>query len=398
VTTHTSTASSGSAGYRFGAVSVLRRLGAFTAVPQALERMNGAMTLARLAIDRTPAPVAPSPAVVLAAEGVARLLRYEPVPGAPVRDPILLCPSLINRLYVLDLKEGISVVEQLRHAGHRVYGIDWGDPGAAEHGLGFDAFVERLARFLEAACADAGAPKMHVLGHCLGGTMATALAAVDDRHMQSLINLTAPLSFHDDGLLSKWTRAPFFDPEAVVRAFGHVPPWFTQPAFQILKPMGQPTKALRLYQSLDKPSFLEFFRCLETWINDNVSIPDRFFVDLVGTLYRKDGLQAGLVQVRGRSVRLEDVKVPLFTIAATEDHIVPPASATAGHDRIGSAVKKVEVLPGGHIGVVVGGLARRRLWPALLAWMEEQKLPARSASGRKGPERSDEERPSGSKA
>lgn len=360
--------------YSFGPTAILQRLGAFTVVPQAMQRMNGAMNLARLSLERAPAPVAPTPAVVIHAEGAARLLRYEPLPGVPQKDPILLCPSLINRLYVLDLKEGISVVEQLRKAGHRVYGIDWGDPGAEEHGKGFEAFVERVATFLEVACADAGKPKMHVLGHCLGGTMTTALAAADDTHIATLINLTAPLSFHDDGLLSKWTRAPFFDAEAVVRALGHVPPWLTQPAFQILKPMGQPSKALRLYQSLDKPTFLEFFRCLETWINDNVAIPDRFFVDLVGTLYRKDGLKNGLMMFRGKHLRLEDVKVPVYTIAAQEDHIVPPGSATAGQERLGSTKKKVEVLPGGHIGVVVGGLARRRLWPALLAWMDENKI------------------------
>lgn len=368
------TATTQTRAYSFGPTAVLERMGIFTAVPKAMERMNGAMTLARLALERSPAPVAPSPAVVIASQGAARLLRYEPVPGVAQKDPILLCPSLINRLYVLDLKTGISVVEQLRNAGHRVYGIDWGEPGAAEHGLGFGAFVERLAAFLDTACSDAGVPKMHVLGHCIGGTLTTALAAVDDSRIQSLINLTAPLSFHDDGLLSKWTRAPFFDAEPVARALGHVPAWLTQPAFQVLKPMGQTTKALRLFQSLDKPTFLEFFRCLETWINDNVSIPDAFFVDLVNKLYRQDALHNELMQVRGKTVRLGDVKVPVFTIAAAEDHIVPPASATAGQDRLGSSDKKVEVLPGGHIGVVVGGLARRRLWPALLAWMAEHPI------------------------
>ncbi|MCC7070715.1 MAG: alpha/beta fold hydrolase [Deltaproteobacteria bacterium] len=363
----------------FGPTELLRRAGAFTVIPQALARMNGAVTLARLTLEKAPVPVAPSPAALIKSEGAARLLRYEPMPGLPARDPILLCPSLINRLYVLDLKEGISVVEALRKAGHRVYGIDWGEPGAEERGVSFEGFVQRLSRFVDAACSDAKVHKLHLLGHCLGGTMATALAATNDARVQTLINLTAPLSFHDEGLLSKWTRAPFFDAEAVVAALGHVPPWLTQPAFQILKPMGQPAKALRLFQALDKPAgeldaFLETFRCLETWINDNVSIPDRFFVDLVGTLYRKDALAKGELSFERGPVKLDDVRVPVFTIAAAEDHIVPPASATSQAARFTNPACKTEVLPGGHIGVVVGGLGRKRLWPALIAWMDEHKL------------------------
>ena len=353
---------------------LMQRAGVFTAVPNAMARMNGALNLARLSFEKAPAPVAPSPASVIHLEGAARLVRYEPFPGVSSKDPILLCPSLINRLYVLDLKEGISVVEVLRKAGHRVYGIDWGDPGPAEHGVSFEGFVERLARFVDAACSDARTPKIHLLGHCLGGTLATALCAVDDSRVQSLINLTAPIAFHDSGLLSKWTRAPFFDPEAVVNAVGHVPAWLTQPAFQILKPMGQAAKALRLFQNLDDPKFLEFFRCLETWINDNVAIPDRFFVDLVDTLYKKNALvEGGIVFTKFKPgpVRLENVIVPLLTIAAEQDHIVPHKSATAAQERFGSKVKRVELLPGGHIGVVVGGLARRRLWPTLLEWMSQ---------------------------
>lgn len=367
----------------FGPTELLRRAGAFTVIPQAMARMNGAMTLARLTLEKAPVPVAPSPAVAIASEGAARLFRYEPMPGVPARDPILLSPSLINRLYVLDLKEGISVVEALRKAGHRVYGIDWGEPGPAEHGVSFEGFVERLGRFVDAACADAKTDKLHLLGHCLGGTMATALCATHGERVQTLINLTAPLSFHDSGLLSKWTRAPFFDPEAVVAALGHVPPWITQPAFQILKPMGQPAKALRLFQALDKPAgeldaFLETFRCLETWINDNVSIPDRFFVDLVAKLYRKDALARGQLFFKEGPVSLDKVSVPVFTIAAADDHIVPPASATEAAAHFGNPACKTEVLPGGHIGVVVGGLGRKRLWPALIAWMDEHKLGARA--------------------
>ena len=355
-------------------VSLLQRAGVFSTIPAAIARTAGALHLARATVAREPAPVAPSPADVVHVIGAARLLRYRRHREAPVgvvKAPILLSPSLINRLYVLDLKAGLSVVEQLLKAGHPVYGIDWGDPGEAERGVNFEGFVQRLADFLATACDDAAVETMTVLGHCLGGTMAAALAATKPTHLQSLVLLTAPLTFHDDSLLSAWSRAPFVDPRDLTRLVGHVPAWITQPTFQALKPMGQTTKALRLWQSLGNPTFLEFFRCLETWINDNVAIPDAFFEDLISQLYRNDALNLGTLRFKDGPVILEDIQVPTLTIAASDDHIVQPSSAVTPSRRFASVVNVAEVIDGGHIGVVVGSVARRRLWPLLLSWLDE---------------------------
>ncbi len=355
-------------------VSLLQRAGVFSTIPAAIARTAGALHLARATVAREPAPVAPSPADVVHVIGAARLLRYRRHREAPVgvvKAPILLSPSLINRLYVLDLKAGLSVVEQLLKAGHPVYGIDWGDPGEAERGVNFEGFVQRLADFLATACDDAAVETMTVLGHCLGGTMAAALAATRPIHLQSLVVLTAPLTFHDDSLLSAWSRAPFVDPRDLTRLVGHVPAWITQPTFQALKPMGQTTKALRLWQSLGNPTFLEFFRCLETWINDNVAIPDAFFEDLISQLYRNDALNLGTLRFKDGPVILEDITVPTLTIAASDDHIVQPSSAVTPTRRFASVVNVAEVIDGGHIGVVVGSVARRRLWPLLLSWLDE---------------------------
>ncbi|MBM4280124.1 MAG: alpha/beta fold hydrolase [Deltaproteobacteria bacterium] len=351
---------------------IAARAGVLSAVPDAVARGAGAVTLARWSLARQPAPVAPSSAEVIAVAGAAKLLRYRAKPGVALsKAPMLLCPSLINRLYVLDLMENLSVVDALLSAGHPVYGIDWGDPGAAEHGLDLEGFVlGRLRSFLQTACSDAHVERMALLGHCLGGTMATTLAAVDDAHVESLILLTAPLSFHDGGMLSAWTRTPLFDPADLVRVVGHVPGWVTQPAFAVLKPLGQTTKALRLWQSLGDPKFLEMFRCLETWINDNVAIPDAFFVDLVGKLYQQDALARGTLAFSTGPVRLDAVKVPVLALAAAQDHIVPPSSALAPVARFSSTTKRCEQLDGGHIGVVVGGLGRKRLWPLLVQWLQ----------------------------
>jgi polyhydroxyalkanoate synthase len=137
--------------------------------------------------------------------------------------------------------------------------------------------------------------------------------------------------------------------------------------------MGTPVKWMRLFQNLGNDRFLDFFRALETWINDNVNIPKAFYKDLIGKLYREDALYRGTLMVGGEPVILEEIRVPVLTVAAKQDHIVPPQSAAAGHERYSSTDKRLEIYDGGHIGVAVGGLARRNLWPLMLEWLETHK-------------------------
>jgi polyhydroxyalkanoate synthase len=342
---------------------VAKRLGLFDAVPNALSRASGAFALGRATITQEPAPVAPTPFEVVCGVGCSRLVRYEPRTERRFKEPVVLVPSLINRPYILDIMDGISVVQALLDAGFVVYLTDWGEPTDGEITAGLEEYVgNRLRSFVKAACADAGAEKAHLLGQCLGGTMTAMLAAVDDAHIQSLIHLTAPMSFVDKGMLSAWSRAPFFDAAAFAEVFGNIPSWITQPSFVVLRPLGQPSKVLRLFQNLGSEKFMTFFRCLETWINDNVAIPKAFYVDLITRLYREDALVNGSLVIGGEQVVLEEVKVPVLTIAASDDHIVPPASAYAGHERFASDDKEAATILGGHIGVVVGGRGRRELW------------------------------------
>jgi polyhydroxyalkanoate synthase len=207
--------------------------------------------------------------------------------------------------------------------------------------------------------------------------MTTALAAVDDDGIATLTNLTAPLDFHDDGMLASWTKAPFFDPRAVTDALGHVPAWLSQPSFMVLRPMGTPVKALRLFQKLGDERFVTFFRALETWINDNVAIPRLFYLDLIERLYRDNALFEGTLRLGDDPAVLEEVRVPALTICAEEDHIVPPRSAVRGHERLGSDEKELSVFAGGHIGVVIGSKAKRELWPRMMSWFERHDERAR---------------------
>ncbi len=72
---------------------------------------------------------------------------------------------------------------------------------------------------------------------------------------------------------------------------------------------------------------------------------------------------AGAQRVAGRLVDLGRITCPVLTIAAERDTICPPAAALALNTHCGSADVEELVVPGGHVGAVVGSRAASMLYP-----------------------------------
>ncbi len=317
-------------------------------------------------VARRPA-VGSTPAEVVMRENKWRLLRYHRQ-GAALKHstPVLLVPSLINRHYVLDLLPGRSFVEYLVQQGHDVFLIDWGTPGAEDRFLTFETFCDRyLGRALRATCRASGQAKAHLLGYCLGGTLAAIHAAVYPKHVASLTALAAPIDFHDQGLLSIWTRSRAFNVDALVNAFGNVPWPLMQLSFQMLKPTMNFVKLKQLIERSNDDVFLDTFFAIETWGTDAVSFPGECYRRYIKALYKDNGLMQGTFTLGGRPARLEDIQCPTLSVSLEHDHIVPWQSCAALVDRVGGPVSEHLHLPGGHVGAVIAKRAAKVLWPQL---------------------------------
>jgi polyhydroxyalkanoate synthase len=319
---------------------------------------------------RTKPVVATTPSDAVHCENKWRLLRYRARrEGVAHHTPVLLVPSLINRHYVLDLQPGKSFAEWLVAQGFDVFIIDWGTPGAEDRYLTFDEICDGyIGRAVRVASRLAGTEKVHLLGYCLGGTLTAIYTAVRPERVASLTALAAPVSFHDEGLLSVWTRTPTFDLGAMVAGFGNVPWQLMQGAFQMLRPTLNLSKAAHVLDRAWDDEFLDGFLALETWGNDNVSFPGEAYAKYVQGLYRDDGLMRGTFTLSGRPVRLSDIRCPVLAVTFEHDNIVPGPSAGALLERVSSTVKERVHLPGGHVGAVVSRKAAERLWPKMTAF------------------------------
>lgn len=329
--------------------------------------------LARLAslLRRPRSPVGTTPADVVHRENKWRLLRYRRPDGAAPRyeTPVLLVPSLINRHYVMDLLPGKSMAEDLVRAGHDVFCIDWGTPGDEDRLLTFDDVCDRyLGRAIRHAARSSPRGKTHVLGYCLGGTLAVVHAAARPEHVASLLLLAAPVSFSDDGHLAVWMRNPAFDVRAAVDGLGNVPWQLMQGAFHMLRPTLPLAKTVTLLDRAENDAFVDGFFAVETWGNDNVSFPGECFRRYIEELYRDDALMKGTFTLSGLPARLEDIRCPVAAVVFQHDNIVPARSAAVLLDRISSEDKVLLELAGGHVGAVVSTAAKKSLWPKMSAF------------------------------
>ncbi|MEN9796543.1 MAG: hypothetical protein RL653_239 [Pseudomonadota bacterium] len=330
--------------------------------------MRPMVELAATLVRRRPPPaVGQTPAVEVHRENKMRVLRYRARPeGHAFRTPVLLVPSLINRHYVLDLMPGKSFVEYLLSRGHDVLIIDWGTPGPEDRYLTFDDITDTyLGRALRKAGEHSPDGKVHVLGYCLGGTLSAIHAAAHSERFASFVALAAPVAFHDDGLVSTWTRQEGFDLEALVDGAGNVPWQLMQAAFQMLRPTLPLAKAVGVVDKFWNDEYLDGFFALETWGNDNVSFPGEAYRRYVEELYRKDALVKGEFTLSGKPVSLRDIRCPTLAITFEHDNIVPASSAMPLLDQVGAEDKQRIHQVGGHVGAVVSRAASRGLWPQI---------------------------------
>lgn len=357
-----------------------------------INRLWNLLTLKKRAKEKQP-EIGSTPADVVHRENKWRLLHYRPKShrtspeGAEYKTPILLVPSLINRHYVLDLMPGRSFAEWLVAKGHDVWCIDWGTPADEDRYVSFDDVCETyLGRAVRKVARTSDSGKTHLLGYCLGGTLTTIFAAKHQEHLAGHIALAAPIDFHDDGLLSSWTRTGSFDVEKIVDACGNVPWQLMQGAFHLLRPTMNLSKAVYLVDRAWDDQFLDGFVAKETWAGDNVSFPGQAYLRYIKELYQDNKLISGEFALGGTPVHLEDIENPTLVLAFKHDHIVPLESAGVLVDKISSKDKELMELPGGHVGAVVSRKASERLWPIISGWLAERDEGATSVGEAKAAE------------
>jgi len=283
--------------------------------------------------------------------------------------PVLVIPSLVNRGYIMDLTVNRSFLRFLASKGLRPLLVDWGTPGKAELAQTLDDCVSRTLRDALAVAVEtnSGGP-VPLIGYCMGGTLATALAVLEPEDCEALVLLASPWDFHagTNGPPAAVTMGRTVL-ERIISASGCLPVDTLQSMFFSLDPMLGWNK-FRAFADLDSGSAkAELFVALEDWLNDGVPLAADIARSCLFDWYGKNSPANGAWRVAGTLIDPARLDLPTLGVVPTSDRIVPPASAAALVDRIANAQTLTPAA--GHIGMMVGGQARARLWKPLTAWL-----------------------------
>lgn len=291
-------------------------------------------------------------------EGGTRLLDYGPGDGVPV----LVIPSLVNRAYILDLDAERSFLRFLGTQGVRCLLVDWGSPGAVERDFDLTDYIAgRLDQAFEAAIALVGDQRLGLIGYCMGGLFALALASRHQRDVSGAVLIATPWDFQVGATV----------PPALVSALsglietsfaplGEVPTDILQALFV----MNDPQLAIRKFSRFGEldPDSAEArrFVATEDWANDGVPLALPVARDCLSRWYGRNEPALGAWRVAGRLVDPSQITRPVLMVIPSFDKLVPAAASRP----LAEQLPRVTVLekPAGHIGLVAAASSRRTVW------------------------------------
>lgn len=308
-------------------------------------------------------------------QGKASLRHYTAVTEGR---PVLLVPSLINRSQIWDLRPGDSFVEGLQAVGHDVFLVDWGVPDERDAGNSMSTYVDEYLPAAMTAVREATGQNPVVIGHCFGGVIAALWTASTDAAPAALICLGVPTNWLEMGPLAQMTRQGRIDPEDLLDRTGNVPPTTLLRSFQMLRPLGDLAGYVILWTRLHDRRAAQAIWALSNWAQDHVPFPGAAFVDMVRRLSRENGLATGAVVLGDRTRHLSAITVPFLNVYGTYDHVTPPPSVTPLAGLVGSDDATTQPLKAGHVGLLVGGSARKQTLPAVTDWLDSRGLGASS--------------------
>ena len=323
----------------------------------------------------SPAPaIGTTPRTLLHRRGTLGLYHYHPTSDEIYRVPLLLVMATTHKCYIFDLAPGQSLIEFLLGRGYDVYVMDWNAPTREESRLRLEDYtLDFIPDCIRRVQQHSGVEDVSLAGYCMGGVLATIYAALHaSGPLKNLVCFTTPIDWKQMSLYQALTDQRHFDIDRLVDTLGNVPSEVIERAFDAPRPVGRIAAQLRLWDNMWNDDYVKGYRMMDRWGAETLPLAGEYTRQIVKDLVWKNGLHENTLRVGGRRVELKNIKAPLLHVIAQYDHLVPPACAQPLVAAAGSHDKQEVILPGGHVSLVAGPNAVKRMWPALDQWLEKR--------------------------
>jgi polyhydroxyalkanoate synthase len=240
--------------------------------------------------------------------------------------------------------------------------IDWGPTAPPDRADTLDTLaIERMLPLL----GQLPGP-VHLVGYCLGGLVAMAAACHADVRSLTLIATPWHFSGYEPQRRAELARM-WAHHRPACQQMGLVPMEVMQHGFWTLSPEKLVEKYLKFGALSPDSDSARRFVAVEDWANGGEPLPFALGEQLFEQLYGADITGTGGWSVGGIDICARNVRGPIMEFASASDAIVPLACSPDLPGR--------QVLASGHVGMVVGSSAPKRLWPMLQRWILSHEAP-----------------------
>jgi polyhydroxyalkanoate synthase len=352
--------------------------------------------------------MANTPGKVVFRNDLIELIQYAPVTDTVLKRPLLIVPPWINKFYVLDLNPEKSFIRWAVSQGLTVFCISWVNPDERHAEKSFEHYMrEGIFAALDAVEEATGEKKVTSIGYCVGGTLLAVtlayMAAKGDDRIESATFFTTQVDFTNAGDLKVFVdEEQIAAAERSMKTKGYLEGSRMANAFNMLRPNDLIWPyVVNVYMKGNAPFPFD----LLYWNSDSTRMPAANHAFYLRNCYLENKLTKGQMVIDNVKLDLKKVKIPVFNLAAREDHIAPAKSVFVGSKSFGGPVDYV-LAGSGHIAGVVnppskpkyqywtGGKVQGTLeewiakaeehpgtwWPYWFSWVEKQapkRVPAR---------------------
>ena len=315
--------------------------------------------------------------------------RFRRETPARAHAPVLLVPPLAAPASCFDLRRGCSVAEHLIARGYPTYLVDYGPISFSDRQLGLEHWVDDvIPKAVAAVSEDAGGRPVQVVGWCLGGIMTLLAVAGAALPVRSVSLVASPFNFAEVQMMAPIRQLAELTGgrlgTALYRMLGGAPAPLVSLGFQLTALDKRITKPLVILRNLHDRDLLAHMEAVDDYMANMLAYPGRTFGQLYHRFFRVNDLEDGRLEWGDRTIDVADVRVPVLSIAGSNDVLAPQAAVHhVGPLLKGAPEVRLEVGPGGHLGVLTGRSARRTTWRHLDEFLaahdpgREPRVPAR---------------------
>ena len=299
--------------------------------------------------------LATTPGNVVFRNDLMELLQYSPSTETVYKRPLLIVPPWINKFYILDLNPEKSFIRWAVSQGLTVFVVSWVNPDEEQAKKSFEDYMrEGIFAAVDRIEKVTGEKEVTAMGYCVGGTLLSValsyMAAVGDKRISSATLLTTQVDFENAGDLKV-----FVDEEQVKQieekmdVRGYLEGTSMASAFNMLRPNDLIWPyVVNVYLKGEHPFPFD----LLFWNSDSTRMPAANHSFYLRNCYLDNKLSAGQITLGNVRLDLSRVTIPIYNLAAKEDHIAPAKSVFVGSKYFGNNVTYV-MGGSGHIAGVI---------------------------------------------